>query len=312
MHRNRSIPFAVLLIVLGVLLLLRNTGAISKDVSVVWIIVLALGVWLLVERLAWGRGRGAGFVGPLVLIAIGGTFFLRDAGALKNDDVLVPMIVIAVGLGFVLAGLPPGRSRGTARHEVPLEGATEASVEMNHGAGRLTIRSHGGPNLLEGSFEDNARVDVRRIGSRAEVELSPRGLSMPWVHGRAFDWTVTLTRQIPVRLELHTGASASEIDLSDLVVPSISLETGASKATITLPRIGRTDLRIEGGATHVRVRVPERVAARIGISGALSSVDVNEARFPKFGDVSRSPDFDQADDRAEISINAAAASVEIA
>ncbi len=311
MHRSRSIPFALLLIALGVLLLLRNTGAISKDVSVVWIIVVTLGVWLLVERLAWGRGRGGGFVGPLVLIAIGATFLLRDSGALKSDDVLVPMIVIAVGLGFVLAALPAGRSRGATRHEVPLEGATEASVEMNHGAGKLSIRSHGGASLLEGSFEGDARVDVHRDGTRAEIELSSRGLSMPWVHGRALDWSVTLTRQIPVSLKLHTGASASEIDLADLIVPSISLETGASKAMLTLPRSGHTDLRIEGGATRVRVRVPERVAARISISGALSSVDVNEARFPKIGDVYRSLDFDQAEDRADISVRAGAATVEI-
>ncbi len=314
MNRNRQVLWALLLIGIGVVLLLRNTGAIEEDVRIWPLVLLVVGGWLLLERLTFGGRLRAGFVAPLVLIAIGGAFFLEDVGALEQTDVVLPLVVIAVGLGLVLASFPARRRVVPTAESVGLEGASEALVRINHGAGHLTIRSHlGGSNLLEGTFHGGADTRTRREGSRLEVALSARPWlpGVPWARGGPFDWSVTLSRQVPVSLELHTGANAAELDLSDLTVPELRIETGASKTQVTLPTSGQTKAFVRGGAADIRVAVPTRVAARIEVRGGLSSVKVDQMRFPRVGDEYRSPDYQEAERRADVVIDAGAANIEV-
>ena len=78
MTRNRSILWAVLLIGIGVVLLLRNTGVLPEDVSLWPLLLIAIGVWLALERLLFGSRFGGGFVWPLILIAVGLSFVVRS------------------------------------------------------------------------------------------------------------------------------------------------------------------------------------------------------------------------------------------
>lgn len=313
MHRSRTVMWALLLIGVGAVLLLQNTGAIPDDVSLVWVVMLVVGLWLLFERIVSGGRAGSGFVAPLVMVAVAGSFLLEDLGVVKDNDTLLPFLVIAIGLGLMLSAVT-GRGRGAPEpvsEEVPLEGATSGSVRIDHGAGRLTVRSHhGGANLLEGSFGGGVDVDVRRDGARVAAVLSPiRHLRLG--RGLPLDWTVTLSLLVPIDLELRSGADTAELDLSDLSVEHLDIETGASRTIISLPTSGRPQVRIRGGAADIRMSVPTRVAAQIAFRGAASHVQVDELRFPKVGDRYRSPDFDDAQHRVEIQIDAGAASVQI-
>lgn len=315
MHRSRTIMWALLLIGVGVILLLQNTGAISRDVSLFWVIVVAVGLWLLFERIVSGGRWGGGFVVPFVLVAIGGSFLLEDLAIIKDNDVLLPLIVIAVGLGLVLSAMT-GRGRAGVSEPVSesvlLEGATSGTVRIDHGAGRLTVRSHhGGANLIEGSFGGGVDVEVRRDGARIRATLSPSRHGIRIARGGPLDWAVTLSRQVPLELELHSGADTAELDLSDLKVEDLNVDTGASRTVISLPTSGRPRVRIRGGAAEIRVSVPARVAAQIAVRGGASSVKVDELRFPKVGDRYRSTDFDESEHRVEIQVDTGAASVQI-
>jgi hypothetical protein len=116
---------------------------------------------------------------------------------------------------------------------------------------------------------------------------------------------------VPLSLEIDSGASQTVLDLSDLPVRELAISTGASDTTITAPARGRTVVRVKAGAASVKVRVPDRTAARIVSRGGLASTKVDEARFPRRGSEFRSPDFDQAEDRVDLDVEAGAASVEV-
>jgi hypothetical protein len=309
MRLERSLLFALLLIAVGVLLLLQQAEVIPEDVSIWPIVLIGVGVVLLVERLAAGA-TGGGYVVPLVVIAIGVGFLLEDAGAFEGDDVLLPLVAIAIGAGLVLGAMPAGRSAGE-RAEVALRGATAARVEIDHGAGELRIRSHlAGDNLVEGTFAGGVEVRERRDGDRLEVTLrSASWLGSAWGRRGDREWSVTLARDVPIELALRTGASRTEADLSDVRIETLTIETGAGAMLVTIPATGKPRVHVRAGAADVRLTVPPRMAARIETRGAISSVRVDPYRFPHDGAAYRSRDYDDAPDRADVVIEAGAANV---
>ncbi len=274
--------------------------------------LIGVGIALVAERIAAGGQAGAGFVLPLILIAVGVGSLLQDTGTFEDDDVMAPLIAIAIGGGLILGAMPSRRSRNSERAEVDLAGASRARIEIDHGAGELLIRSHlVGGNLLEGTFAGGVDVRERREGDLLDVTLKANPWSFPWPRSGRLDWSVTLARQVPLELALKTGASKTEADLSDLQVESLRIDTGASSTRVTIPGSGRPQVRIHGGAAEIRVTVPGRMAARIEARGGLSNIRVDPLRFPFEDGVYRSRGYDEAPSRADIVIEAGAASVEV-
>ena len=309
MNGRRSIAWAILLIGLGVVLLLREANVIPSDVDWWPMLVFGLGVWLLVERIV---SRERDLVVPLVLIAIGVVFFLQQANVVSSSVTVWPVLLIAVGVGIVLSALPiSGRETAATRTSVPLGGAAAGRVVVKHGAGRLWVRSTRDPEALaDGSFGGGVEPRERRIGDTMEVTLERRSWRPRSGRG-AMDWEVGITRRVPVSLEVDAGANRAELDLTDLTVPDLRVNTGASDTSITLPAQGRTRAVVVCGAANVRIRVPERTAARIAVRAGLMSVRIDETRFPKSAQGYRSPEFDDAGDGIDLSIEGGAASVEV-
>jgi Domain of unknown function (DUF5668) len=312
MRADRSMLFALLLIAVGVVLLLQELEVIPADVGVWPIVVIGVGAAMLVERVARGDASGTGLILPLVLIGVGTAFLLRDLDVVEEDGTLAPLVVIAVGAGLVLGALPSRSAVDAAQRGVALGDATRAAVRVVHGAGTLRIGAHlGGPNLLEARVP-GGEVRSSRVGEGLEVDVgAARGFRFPLGLSGRLDWSITLARTVPVELSLRTGAGRTDADLSDLRVVDLYVETGASAVAVTIPAQGRPSVRIRGGAAEIHVAVPSRMAARIRTRGVLAEVAIDLHRFPlQFGE-HRSPGFEDADDRAEILIEAGAASVRV-
>ncbi len=202
--------------------------------------------------------------------------------------------------------------------QIAIDSATAARIHLKHGAGRLSVGPSVDPDiLLQGSFAGGVDKKVRRTGSEVDVTLrqptaAGHEWAFPWNWNRGpLDWSVGLSRRVPMRLQIDSGANQTELDLSDLAVGELVVNTGASETSLTVPVKGKTAVRVKMGAASLRIRVPDRTAARIRVRGGLSSTKVDEGRFPRSGDEFRSADFDQAEDRAEIEVDAGAASVEV-
>ena len=315
MRKSGSVLVAVALIGTGALLLLRDAGVVSERVRIWPLLVLVFGVALLVDRAVTGSLREDGLAGPLVLIAVGALFLLQDLGAVERDLSVWPIVLIAVGLGIALPGLGIGRTWGRVAVEaVPLDGATSGRLVLRHGAGRLSVGATHEPGaFLEGTFVGGVERRVERRGDRLEVRLSPPGgpFRIPWGRGGTADWTVALSRRVPLSLDLATGAARAEIDLSDLRAGEIDLQAGASDVDLRLPSSGRTVCRVKAGAAKLRVRVPDRVSGRVVVRGGVSSLRVEEIRFRRTDGGFESPDFAQAEHRVELELDVGAADVEV-
>ncbi|OGO25108.1 MAG: hypothetical protein A2W33_06595 [Chloroflexi bacterium RBG_16_52_11] len=253
-----------------------------------------------------------------IVLLLGGVLLLLDnLGYFGNIEVwtlIWPLFLIALGV-WLLIGAALRRNIKSEHVVIPLEGAQSARLRFQHGAGRIILSSSASSaNLMEGDFGGGLDVSKRQSGSLLEVKMKMSGSIFPfdWSPGQSLDWVFGLNQDIPLTLELETGASDNTLDLTALQVSEITLKSGASSTKLTLPaNAGRTRVSIEAGAASVKITVPEGVAARIRSKGGLSSINVNQQRFIKSGDLYQSVDYDTARNQADIDVQMGVGSVEV-
>ena len=261
--------------------------------------------------------RNSSLTWGAILLLLGG-LMLADAMGLRFPNGATPMsffwpLALILFGGWMILGVVMRRRPETEQASVELQGATEASVRINHGAGELRITSGAGMGMLaSGTFVGGLEQSSRLNGSRLEVRMSPPSQIMPMFGNfERVDWDVRFNSEIPLALNLQTGADKSDVDLRDLKLTSLKVDTGASQTNITLPARGRLRADFNLGAASLRLTVPDGVSARIRISQGVSGVSVNQSRFPRSGDFYQSPDFETAANAIEMKIDAGAADIKV-
>jgi hypothetical protein len=168
--------------------------------------------------------------------------------------------------------------------------------------------------LLDGDFNQETNQKVDRRGKEVDVRLSADIVVFPFFWGPedALNWSVRLTRDVPVALDLEIGANEATLDLSDLRIPEVYLKSGANSTDIRLPsNSGLTRVRISSGAASVNLHIPQGVAAQVNSRSGLSSINVDTQRFPKAGQSYRSLDYEAAANKVDIDIEMGVGSVTI-
>jgi hypothetical protein len=266
--------------------------------------------------------RGSLFWGALFIV-VGGIWLLDQLGVIvgiNTWNLIWPMVLIILGVWALLGATRGRRSIEVEQVTLPLEGAERAKVRLKFGAGRLRVGAGvGSSELIDGSFSGGLDHRLRQEGDTLVLDMSLPAhgfpdVILPWNWGRwaGFEWTFGLNGEIPLELDVDTGASEARLDLEGLKVTDLRLDTGASSTEITLPaKAGFTKVEIEAGAASVRLRIPSGVAARIKTEGALVGVTIDKNRFPREGGVYLSPDYDIAENKADIDIDVGAGSISV-
>jgi hypothetical protein len=185
---------------------------------------------------------------------------------------------------------PPGEQLAAASYDGPEDLRPEASYNVSNGTGRLVYQARG-----------------------RDRSPFPFGFPMFGAPTGSSHFDVKLNAGVPLTLTLQTGAADVRLDLSQLRVTRLDLATGASTTWLRLPETaGPTMAHLSGGASTLTVEVPQGVAARITHRGGLSTLKVDESRFPAAGGQTyRSADYDTAQNRVDLSIETGASTVTV-
>ena len=213
---------------------------------------------------------------------------------------------------------------------VPLENAKRANVHIQHGkgtlqAGILQIDSKvEGSALLNGVFGGGLVSHVDRSEDTVDIQLrvpERRGLlsiQYPWSWGpeNVLDWTLHLSDQIPLALEIEIFDGVSSLELGALQITHLKIRANSSLTQVSLPdREGHTTVNIEARSASLTILVPADVAASIDNHGEsdTSSAEIDLARFPMIeeGNEYRSEHYETASKRLDIRIDHSASSVKI-
>ena len=264
---------------------------------------------------------------PLVLVLVGVELLFGHRGYLAAIlGLLVALFAIGVALGAGQVGLPggPAVARSDSR---TLSGANQATVTLRYGAGRLDVGPllNGGPDDLsrmsfQGPRDGTPEVQYAVSGGIGRLTYQPAGRSgfafVPFFAGRGSAQPrleVQLTPTVPLSLILQTGATEARLDLSRLRLTSLEVSTGAADTWIRLPEAAtNTSVHVSGGAASLTLEVPDGVAAQIRHRGGLTTLSVDQNRFPAVDDETyRSPAYDSAQNRVDITLETGVSTVRV-
>lgn len=265
---------------------------------------------------------------PLLLVAVGVNLVLSRQRAWLGSAAALAVVTGSLVAAWVLAVADPGAPRGlTISSEsisVKSDGAQSARLNLTVAAGDLTLTSGAPAGLLlsggsQGSVAEvtDQRVSVRSSDGRRTVDVrlnSEWNFEFPPRRSRSWEgrWILRHAEGIPTDIRIETGASDLDLDLRELNVQSLNVDGGAADIDMVLPaNAGRTSAEFSIGAADLDITIPAGVAARIDFDGGISSLNIDESRFPKVGDRYVSRDFESAANRVTIKIEAGVSDITI-
>lgn len=314
--RSGSVIAATWLIGLGLVFLLQQTLDLSWGEAWPMFVILA-GVGSLVGVLVGmhaHRSLFAALAWPVGLIVIGTLLLLSTTGSLGLEPGQLvaewwPVALIAWGAWLLLAAVLPGRRIGMDSLSLPLVGAAAASVKISFGGGELNV-GPGTASTISGTFA--GMPGKYTTGADGTINIEPETpAAWPWLD-RTPSWRIGLPIDLPVRLQVESGATKTLLDLDEVRLEALRIATGASETRVRLPRsAGETRVKAESGAAAIIFEVPAGVAARVRSQMALGSTQVDESRFPRTAGGWESPDYATASNRVEIDIQGGVGSARV-
>ena len=284
----------LILIGLGVIFLLNNLGLTNID------------LWELILRL-W----------PILLIAIGLDLLIGRRSTVLSLLVLVLTVaLLAGGVWFVASRSAGGQAVTEELISQSLEGAEQAEVEIDFGAGGLRLSALAeGDNLVEGTVVvgrgGRARRDFSIAGDTAQFSLRSEGLPVfPFINRGDIVWDLKLNPETPIDLRINAGVGESTLDLEQLTLTGLNVEMGVGETTITLPAHGQFRAEIDSGVGEVIILVPEGMEARIHVDTGIGDFSA-PSEYLRQEDDYVSPGYETAENRVEMNINGGVGSISV-
>jgi hypothetical protein len=256
------------------------------------------------ESIFWG----------VALILLGILFFLQGQGYIGNIARYIwPFALILVGAWIILGVFWKPAPSEVETFTIPLGGAQRVKFNFSHGAGQLEIRGGAATGqALLGTSAVGMNRSSQLNGDTLDVRVEAGPSFIPMLGPEQGVWRFQLTQDVPVLLNVESGASSLHVDLTDVLVTRFSLKTGASSSNVTMPARGASILDVEAGAASVNVRVPDVTAARVRVTEGVMAVNVDTNRFPKLDTgLYQSANFESSQNRTEINIDSGVGSVSV-
>ncbi|HPO57401.1 MAG TPA: DUF5668 domain-containing protein [Anaerolineaceae bacterium] len=310
--KNRvSIFWPLMLIIVGVILILVNTGVLEGDsLSVLirlWpllfviggldaifrgdgiggaIILMTLGVVLLLGNFGYlGAGMGAFALllrlWPVFLVAIGVDLIFRGSpGWVAFLGGLLAVALVA-GVFFLASSGMIARPGEVVTINQPLAEAQEAEVIIDAPVADLWISTGEDADLLaEGTitlhrgqtFVDNFVAGADTV--RYTVSSEGDVFFPVAISGEAYSWELRLNGEAVRSLDTSMGVGRQVIDLTGMQVEDFTTDLGVGQLILTLPDTGSFTGRIHNGIGATTIQVPRDASVEIRVDTGITGVSL--------------------------------------
>jgi hypothetical protein len=272
-YRYRSFFWPALLVLIGVVALLVNTGQIP------------------IERLAqlidlW----------PLVLIVIGIELILRRTVHGVAGDIAAALIVLLAIIGaasYVTLAPNPAATR-TMDSSAELGSAGAMTLALNVGGATVTVTDTApSGQLYHAHIEYNGvtpTVSVDSSTNTLQIDQRDRN-NLSVFQARKFALTLEISPEVTWAMIFNSGAATVKLSVPNTHVSSLTLNTGASTDDVTLGTpTAAVPVVFNAGAVTVHLHRPNGVPVSVEVSGAGLSLTVDGRSYHGLGHITASQD----------------------
>jgi hypothetical protein len=291
--RSRTYLWPAVLILIGVIALLVNAGAISAD---------------RIYRLAdlW----------PLILVVIGLEIISRRALRGATADVAAVLIVLlAAGGAIAYVAFGPAIPGGTRTLDTSdtVGELSHATLHVDAGAATMTVEGSRtlGADLYHAHIEySGPKPDLTLDRSTGDLQITQNN-AFGFFGSRRFVLNIQISSSVSWNISVNTGAASDTFKLAALKVGSIEVNTGASREDITLgPPSGAMPITIDGGALTVHLHRPSGTEASVHVSGGAVNLNADGQQYHGIGDESwQTSGYSNATDSFRVEVSGGACTV---
>ncbi len=334
-HDRPGVVFPLLLILLGVIFLLKNTGLIQGNV---WEFVLRLWPVLLIALGLESLYQRRNLVTPVFWIGLGVVFLLSSMNliALNILDIILrlwPLFLVAIGLDIfigrrsiwlsglgaivlivVMAGslwvLAKGYVASTGGQPISqaINAAGEVQASLNPAIGTLNVTAIPATDttnaLVQGKADIPSDYDLSQNyhvnGTQGYYDLGLQPESGLHVFTQGWNWDLAFTGRVPLSFNVNMGAGQIKMDLSQLNVNGLNLSIGVGTSEVTLPAKGRFDGQLNSAIGQTTIHIPKDAPVRL-IADGLSLVNA-PSDFTSVDRIYTSPSYSTATSADQVTL----------
>jgi hypothetical protein len=307
----RKIFWGVMLVLIGILFILKNTGVIYFDWQTIWriwpIILILWGISLIPIKDYIKLIFSVAAIGLSILLVnrydkndyyrFGWkehdrkhNFGWRDSGSISDDSSSQEMFQpFDSTLTHVELKLEAAAGDFRIDEDLPEDKLLTFVKHGSVGNYSMTSRDDSSKRFIELKIEES-NIRMKNRGNRVRLGLN----TYP-----AWDF------------DLDIGAANIDFDLSRYNIGNMKIDGGASSIKIKLGKLGeKTNVEIDAGAASIDIRIPEGAGAELKTETALTSRNFKGFKKVKDG-LHRTDNFESASQKFYIDIDAAVSSINI-
>jgi hypothetical protein len=268
--------FGLLVIFFGLYYLARNTGWLPVDLQINWILIWPILIIFAGLSLLTGRSWLTAIIGIITtLIVVVAVVLMLFGGQIGGGRTVWPYWQMGVNNNF-------DDSQSQIKEQpivIPRdEAAKSAVITLKARTGNVSVKG-GSTGLVEGKYSasfGNVATSSNLDGASQFATLETFGPGpMMMFGGSPSDLDLVMTTQIPLRLNVSTGASSLELDLTRLVLEQLDIEAGASSLKLALgDKAALNEVKVKAGASSVEVEVPRTAGVKLVLDSALGSLNL--------------------------------------
>jgi len=166
----------------------------------------------------------------------------------------------------------------TEDKSVGTQGARSARVELRMGAGKVNVRG-GAFDLMNATFSYNVSawkpiVDYVVTNDQGRLLVREPNGTYSFSAKYRYEWDIRLNSSTPMDIEVKTGAGNASLDLSDMMVRTLTVDAGAASASITgSPKVMTSmDVKTGVGSVNIDLTGEWKNSATVHVDGGVGSI----------------------------------------
>ena len=248
---------------------------------------------------------------PVFLILAGVAFLFKKRGI--GWTLIIATVILGMMSGWTAIAQSCGEERTVVQNVSMGNEIQNLDVSLNFGAGEVVINKGNNDyiyyNRIHTSDEKDPSLDYEKSGSDAGLSIKRSGGCFLGNHAKE-TWDIKLAPNISKNLNLKYGASSLKADLRELNVDNLEINAGASSTEIVFDKHS-TNVKIDMGASDIKFAFPKSTGVKITMDVGATSDNLKDLEeFVKTGDSYYTKNYNSAENKIEIKIDAGASSIE--